>query len=80
MEARAISAEERALKAEEALQAALEKIHDLERQLPQRTSLETKGGLNIHKNNKQKKTAGCFIYLEYPGYPHKIELNAPKNV
>ncbi|TSK53702.1 Axonemal dynein light chain domain-containing protein 1 [Bagarius yarrelli] len=41
VEARAISAEERALKAEEALQAALEKIHDLERQLAQRTSLET---------------------------------------
>ncbi|KAB5559149.1 hypothetical protein PHYPO_G00025630 [Pangasianodon hypophthalmus] len=42
VEARATSAEERALKAEEALQAALEKICDLERQLPQRTSLETK--------------------------------------
>lgn len=53
VEARAISAEERALKAEEALHEALEKIHDLERQLPQRTSLETKGGLNEHKNNKK---------------------------
>lgn len=49
VEGRAISAEERALKAEEALQAALEKIHDLERQLSQRTSLENKGRLNKQK-------------------------------
>ncbi|KAL1023170.1 hypothetical protein UPYG_G00037260 [Umbra pygmaea] len=40
VQAQAQSAEERALKAEEALQAALEKIQDLERQLQGRTSLE----------------------------------------
>lgn len=39
---RAISAEERALKAEEDLQAALDKIQDLERQLQARPSVETK--------------------------------------
>ncbi|XP_041745525.1 axonemal dynein light chain domain-containing protein 1 isoform X2 [Coregonus clupeaformis] len=42
VEARVHRAEERALKAEEALQAALEKIQDLERQLQGRTSLEAK--------------------------------------
>uniref|UniRef100_A0A3P8ZDR7 Axonemal dynein light chain domain containing 1 n=1 Tax=Esox lucius TaxID=8010 RepID=A0A3P8ZDR7_ESOLU len=39
---RAVFAEERALKAEEALQAALEKIQDLERQLQGRPSLDKK--------------------------------------
>ncbi|KAG1945757.1 axonemal dynein light chain domain-containing protein 1 isoform X2 [Pimephales promelas] len=42
VETRAISAEERALKAEEDLQAALDKIHDMERQLQARPSVETK--------------------------------------
>uniref|UniRef100_A0A8K9XJ24 Axonemal dynein light chain domain containing 1 n=1 Tax=Oncorhynchus mykiss TaxID=8022 RepID=A0A8K9XJ24_ONCMY len=42
VEARVQRAEERALKAEEALQAALEKIQDLERQLQGRPSLEAK--------------------------------------
>lgn len=41
-ELRIQSAEQRALKAEEALQAALEKIQDLERQLQGRPSLEPK--------------------------------------
>ncbi|KAM3876284.1 axonemal dynein light chain domain-containing protein 1 [Diretmus argenteus] len=41
-EVRVQSAEQRALKAEEALQAALEKIQDLERQLQGRSSLEPK--------------------------------------
>lgn len=41
-ELRVQSAEQRALKAEEALQAALEKIKDLERQLQGRSSLEPK--------------------------------------
>lgn len=42
-EVRIQSAEQRALKAEEALQAALQKIQDLERQLQGRSSLEPKG-------------------------------------
>ncbi|XP_077082450.1 axonemal dynein light chain domain-containing protein 1 isoform X1 [Siphateles boraxobius] len=42
VETRAISAEEQALKAEEDLQAALDKIQDLERQLQARPSVETK--------------------------------------
>ncbi|XP_051766986.1 axonemal dynein light chain domain-containing protein 1 [Ctenopharyngodon idella] len=42
VETRAISAEVRALKAEEDLQAALDKIQDLERQLHARPSVETK--------------------------------------
>ncbi len=41
-ELRVQSAEQRALKAEEALQAALEKIQDLERQLQGQPSLEPK--------------------------------------
>ncbi|XP_062869350.1 LOW QUALITY PROTEIN: axonemal dynein light chain domain-containing protein 1 [Trichomycterus rosablanca] len=41
VETRAIRAEERAMKAEDALQGALEKIYELERNLPQETSPET---------------------------------------
>ncbi|KAI5101069.1 axonemal dynein light chain domain-containing protein 1 [Silurus meridionalis] len=53
VEARAISAEKRALKAEEALQAALEKIHDLEKQQPQpRTSLEPKAKEDVPELNE----------------------------
>ncbi|XP_030646965.1 axonemal dynein light chain domain-containing protein 1 [Chanos chanos] len=45
-EARAQSAEKRALQAEESLQAALVKIQDMERQLQSKLSLETKGELD----------------------------------
>uniref|UniRef100_A0A671SZF5 Axonemal dynein light chain domain-containing protein 1-like n=1 Tax=Sinocyclocheilus anshuiensis TaxID=1608454 RepID=A0A671SZF5_9TELE len=46
VETRAISAEVRALKVEEDLQAALDKIQDLERQLQARPSVETKSSKN----------------------------------
>lgn len=43
------SAEQRALKAEEALQAALEKIKDLEKQLEDQSNLEPKSSDGIVK-------------------------------
>lgn len=43
------SAEQRALKAEEALQAALERIKDLERQLKDQSSLEPKSSEGIEQ-------------------------------
>ncbi|XP_041861479.1 axonemal dynein light chain domain-containing protein 1 isoform X2 [Melanotaenia boesemani] len=49
-EVRVLNAEQRSLKAEEALQAALEKIQDLERQLQGQPNLEAKS------NEEEKKT------------------------
>ncbi|XP_051980150.1 axonemal dynein light chain domain-containing protein 1 [Xyrauchen texanus] len=59
VETRAISAEIRALKAEEDLHAALDKIKDLERQLPAQPSVETK----VSKKNvtAEPKTPGTPV-------------------
>ncbi|XP_016394223.1 axonemal dynein light chain domain-containing protein 1-like [Sinocyclocheilus rhinocerous] len=57
VETRAISAEVRALKAEEDLQVALDKIQDLERQLQARPSVETKSSKkNIAPAHKAPST------------------------
>ncbi|XP_050951603.1 axonemal dynein light chain domain-containing protein 1 isoform X2 [Labeo rohita] len=57
VETRAISAEVRALKAEEDLQAALDKIQDLERQLQARPSVETKSSKkNVAPTSKAPST------------------------
>uniref|UniRef100_UPI0037E81456 axonemal dynein light chain domain-containing protein 1 n=1 Tax=Semicossyphus pulcher TaxID=241346 RepID=UPI0037E81456 len=59
------SAEQRALKAEEALQAALEKIKDLERELHGRPSLEPKS------SEEKKKTPPPSTPPLTPTAPHK---------
>ncbi|XP_051803396.1 axonemal dynein light chain domain-containing protein 1 isoform X2 [Acanthochromis polyacanthus] len=59
-EMRVKTAEERALKAEDALQAALEKIKDLERQLQGRSSLEAK------TNEEEKKPPPSSLPVAAP--------------
>lgn len=61
-ELRVQSAEQRALKAEEALQAALDKIQDLERQLQGYSSLEPKGCEGKGKRNYKPRTEAHRMY------------------
>ncbi|KAI4899063.1 hypothetical protein NFI96_031205 [Prochilodus magdalenae] len=65
VEARAVSAEERALKVEEALQEALEKIQILERQIPQRPSPEPKSKQKIKIHIINGKQIIITLYLNH---------------
>ncbi|TMS20190.1 hypothetical protein E3U43_006683 [Larimichthys crocea] len=70
-ELRVQSAEQRALKAEEALQAALDKIQDLERQLQGRPSLEPKSS-----EEKKKTPASTPLPVVPPAPPKKTTAEA----
>ncbi|XP_010732805.3 axonemal dynein light chain domain-containing protein 1 isoform X1 [Larimichthys crocea] len=70
-ELRVQSAEQRALKAEEALQAALDKIQDLERQLQGRPSLEPKSS-----EEKKKTPASTPLPVAPPAPPKKTTAEA----
>ncbi|XP_051549313.1 axonemal dynein light chain domain-containing protein 1 [Myxocyprinus asiaticus] len=77
VEARAISAEIQALKAEEDLQAALDKIKDLERQLQARPSVETE--VSKKNDTAAPKTPGTSVgtseaksQSEKPESSHKV--------
>ncbi|TKS74300.1 Axonemal dynein light chain domain-containing protein 1 [Collichthys lucidus] len=70
-ELRVQTAEQRALKAEEALQAALDKIQDLERQLQGRPSLEPKSS-----KEKKKTPASTPLPVAPPAPPKKTTAEA----
>lgn len=68
-ELRVQSAEQRALQAEEGLQAALDKIQDLERQLKGYSSLEPKGCEGKGKINSKPWTEAHRMY-----HPNQLYL------